>query len=91
MSTHISRDNELAGGRFIVNIAIPESSSTVLRTRSFGEFEDEEKHDTDVRWWVAIRPKELPRWRPSTRSKDGFMIRGLVEISGEFDWHRWLS
>ncbi len=32
--TYISSDNEFAGGRFIVSMAMPDVSSTVLTTRS---------------------------------------------------------
>ena len=53
-STYICKFNELAGGRFIIKVATPASSSTLLRTNpSHSEDDDEEKQDdstTAFRW-----------------------------------------
>ena len=46
-TAYISSDKEFAGGRVIVNIAIPASSSTLLSTKSSGAGVDDELDENE--------------------------------------------
>ena len=62
-TTYMCIFNELAGGRFIINVATPASSSSLLRNNpSHSEHDDEEKQDdsaTALRWLSLIKLDNL--------------------------------
>ena len=80
-TTYICKFNELAGGRFIIKVATPASSSTLLRTNpSHSEDDDEEKQDdsaTAFRWLSLIK---LDNLRLGNSRGIVLMVRELLTI-----------